>query len=141
MTVVMLAGMGTTNSLGEGVVVVEAAGTVLFAGEARDELADTEILDHLLQDLVATSIDLLDLDLGLLGDEIHSALALLLLESEGDTTDGFLLDSLHKMSGETSDLVSESLGLDLGDVINDSLVHVEIVGQSMQKHAQLAQLR
>ena len=37
------------------------------------------------------------------------------------------------MSGETSDLVSKSLGLDLTDVIDDSLVYMEVVGQPVQK--------
>ena len=34
----------------------------------------------------------------------------------------------------TSDLVSESLSLDDGNVVNDSLVGVEITGQPMQSH-------
>ena len=65
----------------------------------------------------------------------------LLLESEGDTTDGLLLDSLHEMSGEASDLVPKSLCLDLTDVINDSLVHMEVIGKPANKHAQLVQLQ
>ena len=53
----------------------------------------------------------------------------LLLESEGDTSDGSLGDSLHQVSGVTSNLVSESLGLDLSDIVDDSLVNMEVVGQ------------
>ena len=53
----------------------------------------------------------------------------LFLKSEGDTSDGSLLDSLHQVSREAGDLVSESLGLDLTDVINDSLIYMEVVGQ------------
>ena len=53
----------------------------------------------------------------------------LFLESEGDASDGANLNSLHKMSGETGDLVSKSLCLDLRDVINDSLVDVEVGGK------------
>ena len=47
--------------------------------EAGDELADTEVSDHGLEGLVVLGIDLLDLDLGLLGDEIHLSLSFLLL--------------------------------------------------------------
>ena len=73
--------------------------------------------------------DVLGLDLRLLGDEIHLALTLLFLESERDASDGANLDSLHQVGGETSNLVSESLGLNLSDVIDDTFVGVEVVGQ------------
>ena len=46
--------------------------------EAGDELSDTEVSDHSLEGLVVLGIDLLDLDLGLLGDEIHLSLSFLL---------------------------------------------------------------
>jgi hypothetical protein len=39
------------------------------------------------------------------------------------------LDALHKVSGETSDLVSESLGLDHCNVVDNSLIYMEVVGQ------------
>ena len=64
------------------------------------------------------------------GDEVHLSLTLLFLESEGDTSDGTDLNSLHEMRSETGDLVSESLGLDNSDVIDDSLVGVEVTGKS-----------
>ena len=66
----------------------------------------------------------------------------LFLKSEGNASDGSLLDSLHKMGREAGDLVSESLGLDLTDVIDDSLIYMEVVGQPTQdnKRAPLAQL-
>ena len=53
----------------------------------------------------------------------------LFLKSEGDASDGSLLDSLHQVGREAGDLVSESLGLDRTDVINDSLIYMEVVGQ------------
>ena len=56
----------------------------------------------------------------------------LFLKSEGDTSDGSLLDSLHQVGREAGDLVSESLGLDRTDVINDSLIYMEVVGQPGQ---------
>merc|ERR1712079_379358 len=96
---------------------------------AWDEVSDAEVLDHLLQDSVVASIDAVDLNLGTLGDEIHLSLALFLLETKRDTSDGSLLDSLHQVSGETSNLVAESLCLDLADIIDDSLVDMEVVGQ------------
>ena len=33
------------------------------------------------------------------------------------------------MSRETGDLVSETLSLDHGDVVNDALIYMEVVGQ------------
>ena len=53
----------------------------------------------------------------------------LFLKSEGDTSDGSLLDSLHQVGREAGDLVSKSLCLDLADVIDDSLIYMEVVGQ------------
>ena len=56
----------------------------------------------------------------------------LFLKSEGNASDGSLLDSLHQVGREAGDLVSESLGLDLTDVVNDSLIYMEVVGQPEQ---------
>lgn len=63
---------GCSNSL----LAVEVLVSVLL--EAGNELPDTEVLDHLLQDSVVASVDSIDLDLGLLGDEIHLSLSFLL---------------------------------------------------------------
>ena len=95
------------------------------------KLGDSELLDESVENLIAGS-DVLNLNLRSLGDEIHLSLALLFLESEGDTSDGSGLDSLRERGGETGDLVSESLGLNDGAVIDDSFVGVEVVGQSMK---------
>ena len=103
---------------------------------AWDEVSDAEVLDHLLQDSVVASIDAVDLNLGALGNEIHLSLALFLLETKRDTSDGSLLNSLHQVSGETSNLVTESLCLDLADVIDDSLVDMEVVGQPTRHERQ-----
>ena len=46
--------------------------------ETGDELSDAEVLDHLLEDLVVLNFDLVDLDLGALGDEVHLSLSFLL---------------------------------------------------------------
>ncbi len=53
----------------------------------------------------------------------------LFLESEGDATDWTLLNALHKVTGVTSNLVSEFLGLDDCNVVDDSLVDMEISGE------------
>ena len=50
-----------------------------------------------------------DVEGGNLGDVVVLALALLLLELEGDTTDGAALDTLHQVGREASDLVPETL--------------------------------
>ena len=92
-------------------------------------LLDTEFLDEGPEDLVL-GLDVGNLDLGVLGDEVHLSLTLFFLESEGDTSDGTNLYSLHEMGSETGDFVSESLGLDNSDVIDDSLVGVEVTGES-----------
>ena len=54
------------------------------------------------------------------------SLSLLFLQLEGDTSDGSSLNSLHQVRGETSNLVSKSLGRDNGDLIADLLVGVEV---------------
>ena len=42
------------------------------------------------------------------------------------------------MGREAGDLVSKSLCLDLADVVDDSLIYMEVVGQPRHKHAHLA---
>lgn len=64
-----------------------------------------------------------------LGDVLVLSLSLLLLELEGDTSDGTLLDSLHEVGGVASNLVSESLGGDDSDLVSESLVGLEIEGE------------
>jgi len=73
--------------------------------------------------------DLLNIDLGLLRNILHASLALSLLKLQRDTTNGSLLDSLHEMSDETGDLVSESLGGDDGNLLRDLLVQLEVHSQ------------
>lgn len=53
--------------------------------------------------------------------------AYLFLEAEGDAADGTLLNALHEVGGVAGNLVSQSLGLDDGDVVNDSLIYMEVV--------------
>ena len=70
-----------------------------------------------------------DVDLGLLGDEVHATLALSLLQLEGDVADRALLDALHEVSHESGDLVAETLGGDDGDFLGDLLVQLEVQGE------------
>merc|ERR1712083_980544 len=86
-----------------------------------DEVLNIEGLDKLLEDGVLADLDVLDLNLGLLGDEVHLTLSFLFLESERDAS--------HQMGGEAGNLVSKSLGLDHCNVVDDSLIYMEVVGQ------------
>lgn len=88
-------------------------------------LAVEYVLHHVLNDVIVNE-DLLNLELRLLWNEVHTALSLGLLELEGDTSDGSLLNSLHQVSNETSDLVSESLGRNDGNLLGDLLVQLEV---------------
>ena len=56
----------------------------------------------------------------------------LFLESEGDAADWTLLNALHKVTGVTSNLVSEFLSLDDCNVVDDSLVYMEVSGEPTQ---------
>jgi len=96
---------------------------------AGDEVLKVEVLDHLLEHWVLSNLDILDLNLGAVGDEVHLALSFLLLKSERDTSHGSLLNALHQMGGKAGNLVSKSLGLDDCNVVDDSLVHMEVLGQ------------
>ena len=49
----------------------------LFALHSWDELSDSEVLDETLEDWVSVDLDVLDLDLGLVWDEIHLSFSLL----------------------------------------------------------------
>ncbi len=67
---------------------------------------------------------------GDLGYVVVATLALLLLKLDGDATHGGLLDTAHQMCGETSNLVAEFLGGDNSDLLNDTLVGLEIISQA-----------
>lgn len=80
-------------------------------------------------------LDEVSLDGGLFGDEVHAALALLLLELEGDAADWAPLDALHEVGGEAGDLVAEALRGDDGHLFQDLLVRVEV-----ERHARVVPL-
>ncbi|KAE8695126.1 hypothetical protein F3Y22_tig00110733pilonHSYRG00068 [Hibiscus syriacus] len=70
--------------------------------------------------------DLVDLDSGFIGDEIHATLTLFLLEFKGNSANGTPMDPFHQMGGEPGDLIAEPLGWDDGNFFDDLLVGVEI---------------
>ncbi len=88
-------------------------------------LAVVYILHHVL-DSGITDEDLLNVEFRFLWDEIHASFSLLLLELQGDVSNRTLLDSLHEMSDESSDLVSKALGRDDCDLLADLLVQLEV---------------
>lgn len=95
------------------------------------ELADDAWADGL-QVVVSLLVDFSDglkVDVGLLWDEVESSLSLLFLDFEGDSLNRTVLDSSHQMGGEPGDLVSESLGGNVGHILEDLLVDVEVEGQ------------
>ena len=61
-----------------------------------------------------------------LRNEVQTTLTLLLLKLQGDVTDGSLGNTLHKVGGESSNLVTHTLGGGDGDLIDDTLVGVEV---------------
>ena len=66
-------------------------------------------------------------------DGVPSERTYLLLKFEGDASDWSLLDTFHQVRGVTGNLVSKSLCLDDGHIIDDSLIYMEVVGQPKQK--------
>jgi uncharacterized protein (DUF2336 family) len=88
-------------------------------------LAVVYILHHVLDSGVVNE-DLLNIKFRFLWNEVHASLSLLLLELEGDVSDGTLLDSLHEMGDESSDLVSKALRGDDSNLLGDLLVQLEV---------------
>ena len=84
-------------------------------------------------EILSLSIDgdaAVNLEGRVLGDVVIAALALLLLELNGDTTDGALLDAAHKVRGEASNLVAEALSGDGSDLLDEALVGLEVGAQA-----------
>lgn len=75
-------------------------------------------------------LDVVGGDGGDVRNEVHAALALLLLELEGDAANRALLDPLHEMGGETGDLIAEPLGGNDGHLHQELLVSVKVQGHA-----------
>merc|ERR1712112_95381 len=71
----------------------------------------------------------LSVDVRNLRHVVVTSLTLLLLQLDGDASDGSPLDSLHEMGGESGDLVPETLAGDDGDFLGNAFVGVEIRAQ------------
>jgi hypothetical protein len=65
-----------------------------------------------------------------LRNKVQTTLTFLLLKLQGDVTDGSLGNTLHKVGGEPSNLVTHTLGGGDGDLIDDTLVGVEIESET-----------
>ena len=70
--------------------------------------------------------DVISSELRLLGDVLHLSLSFLFLQLEGNASDGAELDSSHKSGGVPGDLVADSFGRDHGNVVENSLVVMEV---------------
>ena len=66
----------------------------------------------------------------LLRNIVVLALPLLLLELEGDAADGTLLDATHQVGGKACNLVAKTLGGDDGDLGGETLVGLEVEGET-----------
>jgi len=84
------------------------------------------------QELLGVGINLngLGVDRGHVGHPVVTALALLLLQLEGDTADGSLLNTPHQVSGEAGNLVAEALRGDQRNLIANPLVGLEVEGEA-----------
>jgi hypothetical protein len=58
------------------------------------------------------------------------SLTFLLLQLEGNTTDGTALNTLHQVGGETGNLVAETLGGNDGHLVANLLVDLEVEGET-----------
>ena len=94
----------------------------------RERQLQAKRLDHLRGLLVdvQNTLSVNQVQSGNIWNVLVLSLSLLLLKLERDTSNWTLLDSLHQMGSVTCDLVSQSLGLDSGDLIAESLVGLEI---------------
>jgi hypothetical protein len=70
--------------------------------------------------------DLLHLERRLLRDEVHAALALLLLQLQRDAPHGPALDAAHQVGGEPGHLVAQPLRRQDGHLLEHLLVGVEV---------------
>jgi hypothetical protein len=119
-------------------VAVAAGTTVLLAPVGRGggdllevdsgQVGHAERGEHLHGLLV--DADLVNLERRFLRDEVHAALALLLLQIERDAGDGAALDAAHEVGAEAGHLVAEALGGADGHLLEHLLVGVEVEGHA-----------
>jgi len=113
------------------------AGSLALSAATRTTHLDTLHASHLktlrdnthgLKHGAGLSVDLNSLngDLRDVRDVVVTTLTLLLLKLERNATDGALLNTLHEMGHETSDLVAHGLGRNESNLSADTLVGVEV---------------
>lgn len=91
------------------------------------QIAESDSLQHV-RDILRDFNTLVDdfIDIGNFWNVVHTSFSFLFLQLQGDTSDGTLLDSSHQVSGETSNLISHSLGWNDSDFLANLLVGIEI---------------
>jgi hypothetical protein len=97
-------------------------------GDVDRELSETKVLEELSSVLIdiQSTVSVGKVKSRDLRNVLITSLTLLLLELEGDTTDGTLLDTLHQVSGVTSNLVAKTLGGDVSNLTGKTLVGLEV---------------
>lgn len=97
-------------------------------GDVDGELSETKVLEELSSVLIdiQSTVGVGKVKSRDLRNVLITSLTLLLLELEGDTTDGTLLDTLHQVGGVTSNLVAKTLGGDVSNLTGKTLVGLEV---------------
>lgn len=97
-------------------------------GDVDGELSETKVLEELSSVLIdiQSTVGVGKVKSRDLRNVLITSLTLLLLELEGDTTDGALLDTLHQVGGVTSNLVAKTLGGDVSNLTGKTLVGLEV---------------
>ncbi len=117
--------------------------------QTRHQLSDTELINHL-ADVCVVNVNVVQLDLWFLRDKVHASFSFLVnYLGDANLTSSWSLSEMP-LTGPfwilcirwevypesvakallTSNFVPKFLGLDDGDVVDDSLVGVEICGKS-----------
>lgn len=113
---------------------VATTGAALESGGRSDNVDGESIETERLEEILRVGVDFEGNTLGVesrdLGNVVVLALTLLLLKLEGDTANGSLLNTLHKVGSESGNLVAEALRGNDGNLIADLLVGVEVKGQA-----------
>jgi hypothetical protein len=106
------------------------------AGQLLTHIADTDghganVDAKGLEHLIGLGVDLNggNSEGRLLGDDVHAALALLLLKAQGNAANRAAGDALHGVSDVSGNLVAQALGRDDSDLVAKLLVHVEIISE------------
>ena len=97
-------------------------------GDVDGELSETKVLEELSSVLIdiQSTVGVGKVKSRDLRNVLITSLTLLLLELEGDTTDGTLLDTLHQVGGVTSNLFAKTLGGDVSILTGKTLVGLEV---------------